>query len=790
MNNNNFKNITMKHLYTITLCFFVFSLQAQNYYYNGNEKIEIYESKNSYISFDKPSQTFAKGFKDVKTFSAKGFTLLVDEKTNISARNFRREKLNQTIPALLLDSNSDFKMFPTKTIRLKLKSNYKKEDVLKLLKNNDIIEIEEKYGVLRIKIKDVYKTLEIANKIYESGIAEFSIPDFYIPIELNQVNDPLFPLQFQMHNTGQVIDGVAGVNDIDVNALEAWNISLGDNVTVAVFDQGMENHEDFGNRLIGGNTPATNGNGLPLVNNATHGMNCAGVIGASHNNLGLRGVAPNVNFLSVNIFADGSTTTGDIADGIQWAIDNGADVLSNSWSFKFPCGFTNIDIENAIQNAVTTGRNNNGAVVVFAAGNTGGCVNYPASNENVISVGAVDNRGNLFDYSSRGPELDLVAPSGETNYLGNIRTTDRMNNAGRLAGNYEPSFGGTSAACPVVAGIVALVLSVNPNLTQQEVRNILTSTATDMGVNGLDNNYGFGRVNAFAAVVEVLSNIRITGNNNICNSNTFYSLSQVPSGVSVNWSVSSNLRIVNSSTTGATIKAINRTVQGNGLVRVTVGTRIITKNVWVGKPSAMTWLSHVSTFGCTQGEINAHSSGGATQYEWRISGGTIVIPNVNSNRYTGESVVLVDPIDSPYGFTVKVRAKNSCGYSAWYTKHIPTRCSSGDSGGESDSDSGGDSDSGEGITPLNNSLVLDDKIVFFSNPSSETVYINLNTLTDDVKEFDFHIKLFDFNGRLIFEKQTNRILEQINVNTLMNGIYILHLSTREKTVTEKLVIQH
>ena len=490
----------MKNLYTIILCFFFFSIQAQNYYYNGSEKIEIHQSEKSFISYDKPSQSFAKGFKNVKTFSTKGFTLLEEEKSDISARKFRSEKLTQTTPALLLDSNSDFKMFPTKIIRIKLKDSNKKDDVSKLFKNNDIIEIDEKYGVLRIKIKDVNKALEVANKIYESGIAVFSIPDFYIPMELNQVNDPLFPLQFQMHNTGQIIDGVAGVNDIDVNALQAWDINLGDNVTVAVFDQGMENHEDFGNRLVGGNTPATNGNGTPIENDATHGMNCAGVIGASDDNIGLRGVAPNVNFLSVNIFA-GGTTPGDIADGIQWAIDNGADVLSNSWSYPFaPCDFTNILIENALQNAVNNGRNGDGAVVIFSAGNTGGCVNYPARNNNVISVGAVDNRGNLFTYSSRGPELDLVAPSGETNYLGNIRTTDRMDIAGRLPGNYEPSFGGTSASCPVVAGVAALVLSVNPNLTQQEVRNILTSTATDMGVNGLDNNFGFGRVNAFAAV--------------------------------------------------------------------------------------------------------------------------------------------------------------------------------------------------------------------------------------------------------------------------------------------------
>ena len=98
-----------------------------------------------------------------------------------------------------------------------------------------------------------------------------------------------------------------------------------------------------------------------------------------------------------------------------------------------------------------------------------------------------------------------------------------------------------------------------------------------MGAGGFDNNFGFGRVNAFAAVVEAFSNIQLTGNNTICSSNTFYSLTQIPSGISVSWSVSSNLQIVNSSTTGATVKAINSTVQGNGFVRATVGTQVITK---------------------------------------------------------------------------------------------------------------------------------------------------------------------------------------------------------------------
>ncbi|MBT5099085.1 MAG: T9SS type A sorting domain-containing protein [Polaribacter sp.] len=80
--------------------------------------------------------------------------------------------------------------------------------------------------------------------------------------------------------------------------------------------------------------------------------------------------------------------------------------------------------------------------------------------------------------------------------------------------------------------------------------------------------------------------------------------------------------------------------------------------------------------------------------------------------------------------------------------------------------------------------------MLFSNPARETAYINLNQLTEDQKEFNFHIKLFDFKGSLVFEKQTNRIFEQINVSSMNSGIYILHLSNGVKNITKKLVIQY
>lgn len=761
----------MKNLYTLVMCFFFLSLQAQDYYYNGGEKVKIYKSDKSFIAFETPNQTVTMGFENVKTFSTKGFTILEDKKVNFSTREFERQNLNQITPALLLKMGGDFKMFPTKTIRVKLKPNTSVTQVTRLFSKGDVFKIDEKFGILRIIVHDINKVLEIANKIYESDVAEFSIPDFYIPLELNQVNDPLFPLQFQMHNTGQVIDGVAGVNNIDCNALQAWDISLGNNVTVAVFDQGLENHEDFGNRLIGGFTPATNGNGTPLLNGDTHGMNCAGVIGASDDNLGLRGIAPNVNFLSVNIFANG-TTSGDIADGIQWAINNGADVLSNSWSYPLaPCDFTNIDIENAIQNAVTNGRNGRGSVVVFSSGNTGGCVNYPARNNNVISVGAVDNRGNLFNYSARGPELDLVAPSGQTNYLGNIRTTDRMGIAGRVAGNYEPSFGGTSASCPVVSGVAALVLSVNPNLTQQEVRNILTSTATDMGTGGFDNNFGFGRVNAFAAV-QAAQIDSIDGPDIICYSpnSTFYLQN---GGSSVTWWVSSNLQVISSNNTSITVKPIDSTVIGEGFIEAVLFNKTLRKNVWVGVPSVP---SSILGFCCNGMEFGSESiyeftvdpenNSSVNQFNWVVAGGNILEGQgtntifVKTSKAEGSQVIYFD---------VSVRVGNNCGWSSylWRSGYVTS-----------------------GVGPAMFSV--------YPNPANYEVTISVADIqviseTDATNEVISvsEVKIYDFFGTVKKVKKTNSNQKSITINVtdLQKGTYLILINSGTITESHKLIIE-
>lgn len=363
------------------------------------------------------------------------------------------------------------------------------------------------FETIVLDVADLDNVLPLANALQESGSVTWATPDIYAEVTLHA--DPLFGQQFQMHNTGQTIDGFAGTNDADCNALEAWGVTLGSSsITVAVIDDGLEAHEDLetssgASRVLGGYTPVNGGNGTPN-SSGRHGLACGGIIAASHNNLGVQGVAPNVNLRSVNIFQGGETTQ-DLANGVTWAKNNGGDVLSNSWGYN-SCTFSNSTLTNAIADAVNNGRGGLGCVVAFSSGNSyGSCVNYPANLSTVIAVGAFGNDGIISDYSNEGTALDIVAPSNDINGSGflsgaGVRTTDRMGGSGYSSGNYTTGFGGTSASCPVVAGVAALVLSVNPNLTEAEVKNILYTTAIDMGSSGRDNTYGWGRVNAFAAV--------------------------------------------------------------------------------------------------------------------------------------------------------------------------------------------------------------------------------------------------------------------------------------------------
>ncbi|MEM6262892.1 MAG: S8 family serine peptidase [Bacteroidota bacterium] len=372
----------------------------------------------------------------------------------------------------------------------------------------DIEPILQQYGATHQKsakiwqefdVEDIDQVLPLANYLEESGLTAWATPDIYAKIETT--NDPFYPQQFQMNNTGQSVGGRTGVNDIDCDAPEAWGISLGSSsVTVMVIDEGAESHPDV-NITLPGYTPANNGNGTPTTSASAHGMACAGIIAANHNNIGVRGLAPNVRVRGVNIFASGTSAT-DIGDGFVWSADNGADIISNSWGYN-SCTFSSSTITSGIQYAVNNGRSGRGCVVIFSAGNSNrNCVNYPGNRQEVIAVSAMGNRGARSTYSSFGPATDISAPSSYGGSGGRVYTTDRQGAPGYTSGDYYSGFGGTSAACPLVSGAAALVLSVNSTLTEAQVKTILYNSATDMGAAGRDDIYGHGRVNAHQAVLQ------------------------------------------------------------------------------------------------------------------------------------------------------------------------------------------------------------------------------------------------------------------------------------------------
>lgn len=496
------------------ICFFWVSMlnaQINDYYWADNERIELTASSTHFLVTADAAATLAnakkENLKQYESWSHKPYAIVESNSPTTSSELLAQLGFDidevQVSPGYALSDG--FIIYPTRTIVAQLIDKKEEGTLEKMVERFGIKSMIKKFGTYRIELEDVSQVLIAANELQESGLFRFAHPDFYAPIERYQINDPLFSQQFQMNNTGQTLDGVTGANDADCNALEAWNISTGSSsITVAVIDDGMEDHEDFNNsagqsRYTAGFSPANNGNG-DAISSSAHGVSCAGSIAASHNNIGVRGVAPLSNMISVNIFIGGESTQ-EIADGITWAKNQGADVMSNSWGWP-SCTVNYSNINSAMEDARVNGRNGLGCVVIFASGNDyASCVSYPARNSNAIAVGAFTNQGVRSAYSNYGSTLDIVAPSNNVGGPGaGVRTTDRMGNPGYGSSNYTSSFGGTSSACPVVAGVAALVLGYNPSLTSTELTNILYSTAIDMGASGFDNEYGHGRVNALGAL--------------------------------------------------------------------------------------------------------------------------------------------------------------------------------------------------------------------------------------------------------------------------------------------------
>ncbi len=337
-------------------------------------------------------------------------------------------------------------------------------------------------------------------------------------------NDVYFPYQWHLHNTGQS----GGTPGADIRAPEAWEITTGDpNVVIAICDFGIDpNHPDLIPNIVSGyDFWDDDSEAYPSHDYwyEAHGTMCAGIVSAQGNNvLGVTGVTWNCKLMPIRFDINGYRQMDEvgIASAFRWAASQGADILSNSWNWNLGDNPTPI-IKSALEDITRVGgigREGKGCIVFCSAGNKGRSLRYIEKYHEVVSVGATDHNDDIWWYSNHGPELDIVAPSGgesdedwfATSGRDWLWTTDINGIPGyslyHADYGLDPNIldytliGGTSGACPIAAGVAALVLSVNPDLTHKDVKEILYRSARDLGEPGWDPYYGWGRVDARAAV--------------------------------------------------------------------------------------------------------------------------------------------------------------------------------------------------------------------------------------------------------------------------------------------------
>jgi serine protease len=291
-----------------------------------------------------------------------------------------------------------------------------------------------------------------------------------------------------------------------IDAERAWDISSGgsSSVTVAVIDTGVayENYGSFikaadltagtfvaGYNFISDNTHPNDDNG--------HGTHVTGTIAQTTNNaLGCAGLAFNVKIMPLKILDSAGNGSGsDLIAAIYWAINNGAKVINVSLGGS---------VYNSLEQQAVQAAKNSNVMVICATGNNNGAVLYPAAYPESIAVGSVGTAKARSSFSNYGPQIDVVAP-GERIYQETIIGS----------GNYNTAFyyyNGTSMATPHVAALAALILSVNPSLTYDQVENNIKNNCEDLGTAGFDNYYGYGLIDAYESLLDLTDHVPVASN--------------------------------------------------------------------------------------------------------------------------------------------------------------------------------------------------------------------------------------------------------------------------------------
>jgi len=472
---------------------------------------------------------------DITVFKTKGTV-----KERFAARNKARSALKKEpelrfVGKVLVEEDGKTVVLYTENIFIKFHDNIQADVCERIIDQNG----------LKIKQKPDYaKNTYFVSAPENTGLRIFEISESLLSMKEVELCHPelirkrgfknIHPKQWHLKTTS-----VSGTRvNAGVKADLAHKLVTGKNIIIALIDDGFDiDHPEFNQpgKVIYARDISSNSNDprpRDVFNN--HGTACAGVAAAS--GINASGVAPGAILMPVRLVSNlGSLAE---ANAFKWAADHGADIISCSWGPEDgdwsdpedPVHTTLIDIPDstrlAIDYAVSKGRYGKGCIVTFAAGNGNEDCGYDgyASYAKVMAVAACNDTSKRSVYSDYGSNIWCSFPSSDFGYppfrhpdplTTGIYTTDRQGKAGyNPKGDYTDNFGGTSSACPGVAGTAALILAANPELTWLQVREIIKDTSDKIDSSGgkYDSNghskyFGFGRVNAERAVKKALEMI-------------------------------------------------------------------------------------------------------------------------------------------------------------------------------------------------------------------------------------------------------------------------------------------
>ncbi|MEO0458036.1 MAG: S8 family serine peptidase [Cyanobacteria bacterium P01_A01_bin.114] len=428
---------------------------------------------------------------------------------------------------------------------------------LGLVRDKALSSIDNAY-VFKVSKAAQENPIKLANRLMRDPQVLLAEPNIVVETEsLYRPKDTLYAEQWHLNHQG----GANLAKGSHISAEAAWEITRGSrSVVVAVTDDAFDlNHPDLqgaGKIVAPRDLKARDGLPMPTEQYENHGTAVAGVAIAEETSSGVVGVAPGCSLMPIQ--TTGFLDDESIEELFDWAVDQGASVISCSWSPAAIYFSLSLVQKNAITRAATKGRNGKGCVVLFSAGNANRPVHgkvqeqgWPrnvvrgvtewlggfAIHPDVITVSACTSLNRKSIYSNWGKHVSVAAPSNnappsmslpeagqvetgppfQATFEGRgIVTSDRTGREGYGNSDYTYGFGGTSSACPLVAGVVGLMLSANPDLEAWEVKKILQDTADkivdssadpQLGVsygsydrNGHSYWFGYGKVNAHKAV--------------------------------------------------------------------------------------------------------------------------------------------------------------------------------------------------------------------------------------------------------------------------------------------------